>query len=324
MAYETGSASNPNDLLDKLRAFLLTQGWTINDFSNIGAGRRLHIEKGPCFFNFRSYHGDARTNNADLNADTAAGFWGIGIYGSTGYNGAEQWNRQPGYPNYNAITRGGYANNMTESIVAYHFFTYSDIDEVHVVMEFKPSQFQIISFGKLALYNPLTPGGQWFAAPTDRQSSLPHVNGVDNDLSAELIPFRGPEYMTSTTGGSCSGYVKVNTNDHDGWGGSAPTLNGTPSSVAITSNQGWDRLTLPATVSAFNWRTQMLPIMLAVVKNDSGAAPLGEIKHLRRLDITNYLPGEEFTLGPDTWKVFPWYVKGGYSFNRGIAVRKVA
>jgi hypothetical protein len=41
------------------------------------------------------------------------------------------------------------------------------------------------------------------------------------------------------------------------------------------------------------------------------------------MDMTNYLPGDEFTIGSDTWKVFPWYTKGGIGYNRGIAYLKV-
>ena len=40
--------------------------------------------------------------------------------------------------------------------------------------------------------------------------------------------------------------------------------------------------------------------------------------------MTNYLPGDEFNFGGDTWKVFPWYQKGGLTLERGIAYKKVA
>ena len=49
MAYESGSASNATDLLDKLRVFLVAQGWTQNKWEAISGGYRLHLNKNSVF-----------------------------------------------------------------------------------------------------------------------------------------------------------------------------------------------------------------------------------------------------------------------------------
>lgn len=323
MAYETGSASSPNDLLDKLRAFLLANGWTINSFITIGSGRRLHVSKGSIFANFRSYTGENLTSANDVNGQTTAtAFWGIGFNPSDGYNAANLWCQQPGYPNYSGA-KGGYLNQMSSAIPSYHFFTYSDIDEVHVVVEFVTGRFQYLGFGQIARYNGSASGGRWIGGGTQNDSGLPSSNGMDySSGGAAMIPFRESYYSGSTS--CCSSFIRVNIDNHDGWAGGGKTASNSPSPIAAISAEYWDGDTASFTTSPYTWQTQLLPYMIGIVRSDAAISPFGEIKNLRRLDITNYLPAEEFSLGPDTWKVFPLYQKAGYSLTRGFAVRKVA
>lgn len=321
MAYETGSAAGPNDLLDKLRAFLLANGWTINSFITIGSGRRLHVTKGGVFANFRSYQNETLSSANDVNGQTTAAFWGIGFNPSDGYNAANLWCQQPGYPNYSGA-KGGYLNQMSSAIPTYHFFTYSDIDEVHVVVEFVTGRFMYLGFGQIALYNGAAFGGRWMGGGGYSDSSLPLTSGFETSGSAECIPFRNSYYAGGT--GSCSSFLRVNIDNHDGWAGGGRIASNSPSPLAAISAEYWDGDTLTATTSPFTWQTQLLPYMVGVVRSDTAISPFGEIKNLRRLDITNYLPAEEFALGPDTWKVFPLYQKAGWSQTKGFAVRKVA
>lgn len=323
MAYETGSASSPSDLLDKLRAFLLTNGWTINSFITIGSGKRLHIQKGACYFNFRSYHGETLTSANDLNGQITRGFWGIGGYASNGYSGASNWNAQPGYPLYAGYCRGGYANQLNSAIPTYHFFTYTDITEVHVVIEFVTGKFQHINFGDLQKYNVSASGGRWMSMPTYADGYLPQINGVDYSSGAgSMIPFRGAAYHGST---DCnSSMIRVNIDNHDGWAFEANSSNHSPSSIAAVGPHYYNQDIETATTSPYSWQTQLLPYTIGIVRSNTNISPFGEIKHLRELDITNYIEAEEIVLGPDTWKVFPVYQKGGYTLQRGIAIRKVA
>jgi hypothetical protein len=67
----------------------------------------------------------------------------------------------------------------------------------------------------------------------------------------------------------------------------------------------------------------LLPNIVSVNRNSEFLSPVGVVPGMRYMDMTLYQPGEEFSLGPDTWKVFPWYQKGGRSWQRGIAYKKV-
>jgi len=323
MAYETGSASSPSDLLDKLRAFLLANGWTINSFITTGSGKRLHIQKGACYFNFRSYHGETLTSTNGLNGQATTGFWGIGGYPSDGYSGASNWNAQPGAPLYSAYYRGGYANQLSSAIPTYHFFTYTDITEVHVVIEFVTGKFQHINFGDLEKYNASASGGRWMSMPTAMDSELPEQYGQDYSSGAgSMVPFRGAYYLGAR--GFNSSMIRVNIDNHDGWAfeGSRDYISNSP--IAAVGPHYYNHDIETATTSPYSWQTQLLPYVIGIVRSNASVSPFGEIKHLRELNITNYIEGEEVVLGPDTWKIFPLYQKNGYSLMSGIAIRKVA
>ena len=322
MAYETGSASSPNDLLDKLRAFLLSNGWSINSFAVIGSGRRLHAARNGIFVNFRSYQNENLSGANDVNNESTSGFWGIGGNPSDGYSGANLWCQQPGYPNYGGA-KGGYMNQLSSAIPAYHFFTYADIDEVHVVVEFVTGRFQYMGFGLLDRYNTSASGGRWMSMPTNTIAQLPSTFGIDySGGGGSMVPFRASHYTSTVS--TCSSFIRVNIDNHDGWAGEGNGVGTSPSPiVAVGPHHYWFDMEV-ATVSPYTWQTQMFPYMIGISRSGAAVSPFGEIKHLRELDITNYLPGEEFSLGPDTWKVFPLYQKAGYSLTRGFAVRKVA
>ena len=67
----------------------------------------------------------------------------------------------------------------------------------------------------------------------------------------------------------------------------------------------------------------LLPNIVSLNIGNEYLSPIGVVPGMRYMDMTNYLPGDEFNIGSDTWKVFPWYFKGGIGYNRGIAYLKV-
>lgn len=107
MAYETGASTGPDDLLDKLRLFLIAQGWTVNQWADDtfnyqtptginGAGKKLHVQKTAAdgtvmYFNFRSairgaVCSDFNQNSTISNPSRYYGeLTGIAMNGSTGY-----------------------------------------------------------------------------------------------------------------------------------------------------------------------------------------------------------------------------------------------
>lgn len=327
MAYETGSSSGPNDLLDKLRAFLLANGWTINSFTALGSGYRLHVSKGSVFVNFRSYVAEVISAANFINGSTTTNaHYGIAGYPSDGYNGSLGWNLQPGYPNYSSACQGGCMPGLTSAIPTYHFFAYPDSDEIYVVVEFVTNRFQMMSFGTILKYNAAAVGGRWMSMPgrdRDLATNVQSSGGIDYSGAGSLIPFRSADYNDSMS--SASSLIRVNIDSHDGWAFEARSSAVSFSSIGCASQGVWDADLVAGTVSPYNWQTQMVPHALLISRDSAIAySPFGELRNFRRLDITNYLPAEEFSLGPDTWKTFPLFQKGGYSFTRGFALKKVS
>ena len=54
MDYETGSATDAHDMLDKIRTFLVANGWTQNGYVSETYGYRLHLNKGALYINMFS------------------------------------------------------------------------------------------------------------------------------------------------------------------------------------------------------------------------------------------------------------------------------
>ena len=119
MSYQTGSYTDANDLLDKIRLKCIEQSWTVNKYEIDGLGYRLHVNKGSVYMNFRS------TLNDTLFTANVGNRYGIAMYLGTGYDGGEDWDMQPGNTYYSGRLLGGflYTNN---GIGAFHIFTLPD------------------------------------------------------------------------------------------------------------------------------------------------------------------------------------------------------
>ena len=93
MAHLTDCSTSPNDLLDKLRIWLLARGWMVDSYIADGAGYRLHLHKGTTYLNFRSFNNETPTPWKG-----AGSGYGIAFNMGTGYSAASNWYSQPGIP----------------------------------------------------------------------------------------------------------------------------------------------------------------------------------------------------------------------------------
>jgi len=121
MAYETGVATSQHDLLDKLRIFLVANGWAQNKWAVEGSGYGLCVQKELVFANFRSVVLDENILGHESVLPKSAGIF---CNVSTGYAAGSVVLGQPGSP----LTKGGYKYAMlmptdTSNIEEYYFFT---------------------------------------------------------------------------------------------------------------------------------------------------------------------------------------------------------
>ena len=104
------SAASPNDLLDKLKTFIETNGWVIDNASADGPGKRLHAHhpsEAGFRVNLKSFMGDTVVAaDHDL---TDSEIYGIAVYGSSNYDAAHSWDKQPGYAAVGSILACGAA-----------------------------------------------------------------------------------------------------------------------------------------------------------------------------------------------------------------------
>lgn len=332
MAYETGASTGPNDLLDKLRLFAIAQGWTVNRWVTVGSGRELCVSKGSAYYNMRSYQNETVFNNG-FNRTSR---YGISINGSDGYASGNTWDRQPGYPIRTSGTAGSdqWASHVpfvtsTGPFPSYYLFA-PDSKTIYMEIEVTTGTFQRFGFGSLDLFNAASAGGGRFFYATGGDASVTSLTSVNSWLGTEIdnsayaleeVPFRCADY--NATGNQVGSLVRCAFDSFDNWASSQRT--GT-TSVTPQSCQGGgvhDKILRDSSPNPLNGVGILTPNVVSVNRANEYLHPLGVVPGIRFMDMTNYLPGDEFTLGSDTWKVFPWYQKGGRSFQRGIAYKKV-
>ena len=74
MAFQTGTATDHDDLLNIIRVFAVAQGWTQNGWSVVGSGHRLHLEKSGQFDDFEKVDKDTVKFTLTLNPRTEKHF----------------------------------------------------------------------------------------------------------------------------------------------------------------------------------------------------------------------------------------------------------
>lgn len=332
MAYETGSATGPNDMLIKLRDFAVAQGWSVNRDTAAGSGRELCLSKGASYVNLRSYQNE----NITINGAGAANRYGIALNGSDGYASGSAWDRQPGYPLRTSSLGGdqGHANMPLPiyfgPFPSYHLFA-PDSKTIYLELEVASTIFQRLGFGALDLFNPSAPGGgRFFYATCGNHPSTGTGNNTwlgseidSSSYSLEEVPFRRADYTVNNSNNKAGAYLRAQFDSFDNWCGSARSATDTDMFQACQGGGCHDKVLRDYSPNALNGVGLLLPNIVSVNRNNEFLSPVGVVPGMRYMDMTLYQPGEEFTLGTDVWKVFPWYQKGGRSWQRGIAYKKV-
>lgn len=145
MAYQTGSASSPTDLLQTLVTWLVGRGWTSHASGADGSGWRAHLSKGGVYANFR-----AAENESVWTQNVFGTGYALGLYLGDGYSGAAAWNAQAGGPLILGLTSTvcgvGVHLGSGGPFPAYHFFDDGD-DNILVMVEHAGGVFGFLGFG---------------------------------------------------------------------------------------------------------------------------------------------------------------------------------
>lgn len=330
MAYQTNTSSDVNDLLDKFRLFAIEQGWTANRWETVGSGRELCIQKGSAYFNFRSWNNETMLVNGLSNENK----YGITMNGSDGYDAGNDWDRQPGYPVRGSAYDSDQAHVLfplvttTGPFPTYYFFA-PDSKTLYAEVEITTGSFMRFGCGSLDLFNPAAPGGGRFcyAVTGGHVTNSTISNWLSEDMDSyyglEFVPFRSADYSNDNYGNSSASMVRAAFGSFDNWAGSGRTAWPQGLQMACQGGGCHDKVLRDFSPNPLNGIGLLLPNIVSLNVGNEYLSPIGSVPGIRYMDMTNYLPGDEFMIGSDTWKVFPWYSKGGIGYNRGIAYLKV-
>ena len=175
-SYSTGAATGPIDLLQKLVAWLVAQGWTSNMSAAEGTGWRAHLSKGSVYVNLRASVGtDAATNTVWANTTySIATLVGISIYTGTGYSGASAWNAQAGGPIAAGNAAGAILTAYASAMPSYHFFD-DGADNIVVVCEKTTNVYSHMGWGPSLTKAGTWTGGAYFFG------TMGYFNGMANN-----------------------------------------------------------------------------------------------------------------------------------------------
>lgn len=326
MAYQTGTATSQQDFLDKVLTFLAANGWTTDDWDTTNKEAATHIS--TVYVSFRW--------------DATATTGGISIHHALGYTGGNTPGNHPndsgnGQKTGTPITSQRRLDRIGNGpFPAYYAFT-DGASYAHVVLEYASGLYRHMSFGKLEKIGDWT-GGEYASGhvwdtntanidnPRATSHHLPldaaqnqqyligctvHAEGLPSQPGSPgrwLVVWAGETGMTNDGDGNARGYAIGGVRDGFLQNALGPyAANPNNGYVPLIPIQCWYRQDF---VTPDGWRL------------------LGYAPDVRIVNIKHMEAGQEFTVGSDTWKVFPFVRKQYFqdnteeSWNGGLAYRK--
>ena len=337
MSYETGTAATMNDFMTKLSTFAVADSWTQDQYTAEAGSTdgKMSIHKAGVFVSFA-------WNSSQSSS--------IAVYQSLGFTGSgtNTWNQLGDSgcgPSSNPSTSSTWnlnsANNRfirnigTGPYTSYTFFSGASKDYIHVALEYSPFTYRHIGFGNLekawdwtggeycyghpqSSGNPASQGalissvGEGSNNRADRHASI-HCEGLPGQPAAG-------KWATNASHSSLGGsFIDRSGNPHSRVSGTCPggAIGSVFNNLPSNSGDGF----LPMTPNAIFY--------IDITPSPDNVYFLGWQPDVRSLNMKNFEPQAEITVGADTWVVFPHVRKqnvGGTineSHNLGIAYKKI-
>lgn len=333
MAYQTGTASSLADYAQIVHDFAVAQGWTSNIYSS--TNRWMAINNGTSFLQFRWDNANAiamACSRAFVNTSTAPGNHTdddnlLQLDASAPYDAAIA------VPSNVAFGRRQIRPGSNGPFTSYHLFSPGTTQYIHAILEASPGVFHHMSFGQINKVGTWT-GGSYGTTDGSEGSAYPNgsggvlfgggagVNGYATfSLHAEGLPDQDPsgkwmisQSSTVTTGSNPCGNDRA----------------GNPRGIAY-GGTNWNSLNsrlIGLRASLLTGFVPLHPIPILRRHNigttDARYIVLGYAPDIYLVQMANLEVGQEFTIGSNTYKVFPARQKGSaFSKNMGWAYRKV-
>jgi hypothetical protein len=282
MAFQTGTVNHSIELLDTFRVFLVAQGWVIDSTQDITEGKLLHISKDNHFMHFRAVNEPPSNAFYRYQANSIAMVMSDAADTTTEFQKLNLNTKQ--IPIIDTIQKGPFR---------YWLFHLENPLVVFCILEYEADRFEFLMFGSILKYSDWV-GGQFFGASWtigQRHQRIMNTGPFQDNGS----PRDGTTFLHAEVGGfkwlTCGNY-----SDDD--------------YRLVRGMNFWHRELMDQSPSSFNGLSTMIPVQLFAERDDHFFSPIGELEHMRYVNILPYSPGQIIQLGADQWMIFPFHHKG--------------
>lgn len=336
MAYETGSATDLEDLLDKLNTFAVANGWTQDEFDTVNGDWAL--SKDTIFVS-------ARWNVATpqhLALYQALAFDGTGtLPGDHSDDSGHGFNASSSHANADLDDQRHVHDIGDGPFTSYHFFEDDDGTRsyINIVVQSEPGVFKHFGFGQIDKYGDWVGGEYCYGYYNDTGSNQTAISATTTEL------FDGIFTQSMTGVGQRAATVHVEDlpgmGASDLWGaviGSRTTsmtgdndANGNVLTRLLGGFRGgpvarwWGQFDGSNTIGF----VPMYPIHVWHHQDSNSRVRfLGSLPDVRGISLRNFSEEEEVVIGSDTWVLFPSGRRTAdniahRSYYQGIAYKKV-
>jgi hypothetical protein len=297
MAYQTGTATDANDLLSKLRTFATANGWTEDNYGarTTGSGNALQIHKGGFYVTFK-------TDTTAGNVIDPGPF--IGCYAHNTYSSGNGTEAQAGA---SAVTL---CNGMTGSFLAYHFISNAELgaEYLYCIVETTAGIFKHFGTGTLVKIGAIT-NGQFVFAVRWNYSLSPGYIDIPT-IFAHAVAFDAVE-TTTRVGPSLNVRVDADSISPRWIDGSSSVVSGRTMRGGVRTASIGHEVMMQNAASTLTGRNMIFPAFLYAERSGALFNAIGYPPGVRWCNLTYLSPNDVLTIGTDQWKVFPVIRKNG-------------
>lgn len=284
MGYQTGVATNADNLKTIIETFALANGWTLS--GGILSNGSCHVRV------------DTPSPNERVRVQGAIAVdFSSGVSPGTG----EIWTSLNNFP------------------VTYHLVGTAQ-PEIFCIVEYNNVFYQWVAFGKVEKYGAYT-GGEWIAGTFGNEYDVRESGTYNPDGTPtlpQLLPQGGQKNGSGATGALLwGGYASGWASDTRDGSQIHCELDGDVWCDGVRNGSGTHIVTFapyanPLHVNQPNlWNSQavLIPYWLWKKRPAYKASVIGHVPGIKALQIDNYTGGDIITIGTEQWIVFPWIKK---------------
>jgi hypothetical protein len=325
MSFQSGSATDPTDLLQQLATWLVSIGWTQDRNASEGSGWTFSGHKSGNYVHLRS----TMNESAIWQHDFGSAYYGLNLYLGTGFSSGSAWNAQAGAPLGSTSNPIGVGMHLSAGPFSnYYFFSDAAHDNIVVVVEKTPGLYLHLGWGLSLLKAGTWTGGPYFFGSTSSYyvSYGSAGAGTPGFTTTSDCPFA---HIDAIAGGCCFvradvdsftgkwiGLCGNNTGPDQGYTGkrgdpSTPSTGSGSAAQSIIEYQQSAGATdfSQCTTSALDGRANLIPLLLWALRDGTttGFSLLGTPPFIFYSNGVGhgFANAEEYTIGPTTYKMFP-------------------